>query len=147
MCHCEKYTSFVLAALSTKGQPNLPSNCHLNPFITVKEETKPIVEGKIQGEETLDNTNSSDNHGITLLVNNGVLGITHIALTQPSIGIDPIIVLSPSKVELFGPKPQQSALNVNSTSPTDIENDFNFMPSTLLNQTSLGTWKLKPPLT
>jgi hypothetical protein len=140
MCHCEKYTSFVLAALSTKGQPNLPSNCHLNPFITVKEETKPIVEGKIQGEETLDNTNSSDNHGITLLVNNGVLGIT-----QPSIGIDPIIVLSPSKVELFGPKPQQSALNVNSTSPTDIENDF--MPSTLLNQTSLGTWKSKPPLT
>jgi hypothetical protein len=140
MCHCEKYTSFVLAALSTKGQPNLPSNCHLNPFITVKEETKPIVEVEIQGEETLDNTNSSDNHGITLLVNNGVLGIT-----QPSIGIDPIIVLNPSKVELFGPKPQQSALNVNSTSPTDIENDF--MPSTLLNQTSLGTWKLKPPLT
>jgi hypothetical protein len=140
MCHCEKYTSFVLAALSTKGQPNLPSNCHLNPFITVKEETKPIVEVEIQGEETLDNTNSSDNHGITLLVNNGVLGIT-----QPSIGIDPIIVLSPSKVELFGPKPQQSALNVNSTSPTDIENDF--MPSTLLNQTSLGTWKSKPPLT
>jgi hypothetical protein len=46
---------------------------------------------------------------------------------------------------ILGPKPQQAAFNVNTTSPTDIE--MLSTHSILLSQTRHGTWTPEPPLT
>lgn len=100
---------------------------------------------KILEEEIADNNNNSGSHEIAHLGNNGVLGITHPALTQPQIGIDQIMVVSPNKVEFLGPNLNRllSMLIL----PALLTLKVLSAPSILLSQTPLGTWTPEPPLT
>lgn len=131
--------------LHPNRHPMLQTPNYLHRHIAVIEERNRIVAVEIPEEEITGNNNNKGNHGITHLGNNGVLGIIHLALTQPQIKIDQIMVLSPNKVEFLGPN--LSRLLSMLILPTLLTLKVFSAPSILLSQTPLGTWTPEPPLT
>lgn len=123
--------------LHPNRHPMLQTPNYLHQHIAVIEERNRIVLVEIPEEEIAGNNNNIGSHGITHLGNNGVLGITHLSLTQPQIRIDKIMVISPNKVEFLGPNLNRllSMLIL----PALLTLKVLSAPLTLLSQTPLGT--------